>query len=260
MRRRMRSMVKDGRPEGTAGGQAARAVVVVPVTEAPLWPRLGSARLGSARLGSARLGSARLDSARLGSARLGSARLDSARLGSTRLGSARLGSARLGSTRLDSARLDSTRLDSTRLDSTRLDSTRLDSTRLDSTLMMLSPDLIAFVKPFFELFITFSPSVPFRAGNRASPDTSPEKRSIRTDHRPHRKTSFGPLGPGRSGALKRLVCLCLCLCRLGLSRRCPAVFSGALLAVFKSVWRQSSNQKYLWGFFDHSLVILLGTK
>ena len=72
-RRRMRSMEKDGCPEGTAGSQAAMAGGAAP--EAPSWPRLGSARLGSARLGSARLGSARLGSARLGSARLGSARL-----------------------------------------------------------------------------------------------------------------------------------------------------------------------------------------
>ena len=44
-----------------------------------------------------------------------------------------------------------------------------------SALMMLSPDRIAFVKPFFELFITFSPSVPFRPGHRPRRRTHQEK-------------------------------------------------------------------------------------
>ena len=138
-----------------------------------------SARLGSARLGSARLGSARLGSARLGSARLGSARLGSARLGSARLGSARLGSAPI----------------------------------------MRANGPGRFCQVFLRVIHNFSPSVPFRAGNRAPSHTSRKKWSIRTGHHRHRKTSFRPLGPGRSGALKRLVFLCLCPCRLGLSRR-----------------------------------------
>ena len=42
-----------------------------------------------------------------------------------------------------------------------------------SALMMLSPDRIAFVKPFFEVFITFSPSAPLRPGNRTRKATAP---------------------------------------------------------------------------------------
>ena len=120
----------------------------------------------------------------LGSARLGSARLGSARLGSARLGSARLGSARLG-----------------------------------SALIMRANGPGRFCQVFLRVIHNFSPSVPFRAGNRAPSHTSRKKWSIRTGHHRHRKTSFRPLGPGRSGALKRLVFLCLCPCRLGLSRR-----------------------------------------
>ena len=48
---------------------------------------------------------------------------------------------------------------------------RLGSARLGSArLMMLSPGRIAFVKPFFELFITFSPirSVPILLGSGVS--------------------------------------------------------------------------------------------
>ena len=116
--------------------------------------RQRSARLGSARLGSARLGSARLGSARLGSARLGSARLGSARLGSARLGSARLGSARLGSARLGSARLS----------------------------LWEQPDQSAFVKSFFESFITFLPR------RRRS-----ERHGAR--RRRHRENSGGLSGP-----------------------------------------------------------------
>ena len=114
-----------------------------------------------------------------------------------------------------------------------------------SALMMLSPDRIAFVKPFFEVFIIFLPRC--RSGQV-------------TARRPHRKTSFGPRGPGRSGALKRLVFLCLCPLSVGSVKALAAVFSGALLAVFKSVWRQSSNRNTFGVFFDHSLVILLVTK
>ena len=126
---------------------------------------------------------------------------------------------------------------------------KIQAVALGAALIMRANGPGRFCQVFLRVIHNFSPAVPFRAGNRAPPHTSRKKWSIRTGHRRHRKTSFGPLEPGRSGALKRLVCLCLCLCRLGLSRRCPAVFSGALLAVFKSVWRQSSNQKYFWGFF-----------
>ena len=44
-----------------------------------------------------------------------------------------------------------------------------------SALMMLSLDRIAFVKPFVEVFITFSPSVPFRPGHRPRRRTHQEK-------------------------------------------------------------------------------------
>ena len=68
-----------------------------------------------------------------------------------------------------------------------------------------------FCQVFLRVIHNFSPSVPFRAGNRAPPHTSRKKWSIRTDHRPHRKTSFGPVGPVDPARLSRLVCLCLCL-------------------------------------------------
>ena len=47
------------------------------------------------------------------------------------------------------------------------------SARLGSALMMLSPDRIAFGKPFFERFITFSPSAPLRPGNRTRKAAAP---------------------------------------------------------------------------------------
>ena len=108
--------------------------------------------------------------------------------------------------------------------SARLGSARLGSARLGSALMMRANGPGRFCQVFLRVIHNFSPSVPFRADDRSPPHTSREKWSIRTGHRLHRKTSFGPLGPGRSGALKRLVFLCLCLCRLGLSRRCRRWF------------------------------------
>ena len=86
-----------------------------------------------------------------------------------------------------------------------------------SALMMLSPDRIAFVKPFFEVFITFFPSVPFRAGNRAPPPPEDVLCPV------------GPVDPARSSAWFSLVYAL----SVGSVKALPAVFSGALLAVFK---------------------------
>ena len=134
----------------TARVRRARAGRRDRLDPAPRWARRRAQAVGlnlgnsqrSARLGSARLGSARLGSARLGSARLGSARLGSARLGSARLGSARLGSARLGSARLGSA------------------------------LIMRANGPGRFCQVFLRVIHNFSPSVPFRADDRAPPHTS----------------------------------------------------------------------------------------
>ena len=100
------------------------------------------------------------NSRRSASARLGSARLGSARLGSARLGSARLGSARLG-----------------------------------SALIMRANGPGRFCQVFLRVLHNFSPSVPFRAGNRSPPHTSRKKWSIRTGHRPTGRRPLGPLGP-----------------------------------------------------------------
>ena len=200
-------------------------------TQAERWSLGNSQR--SARLGSARLGSARLGSARLGSARLGSARLGSARLGSARLGSARLGSARLGSARLGSARLGSARLGSARLGSARLGSARLGSARLGSALIMRDNGPGRFCQVFLRVIHNFSPSLPFRADDRAPPHTSRGKWSIRTNHRPHRKTSFGaPWARSIRRAQAPRFPLSMPL-SVGFVKALPAVFSGALLAVFK---------------------------
>ena len=203
---------------------------------------LGTLRLGSARLGS--IGSARLGSARLGSARLGSARLGSARLGSARLGSARLGSARLGSARLGSARLGSA---------------RLGSARLGSALIMRANGPGRFCQVFLRVIHNFSPSVPFRADDRAPPHTSRGKWSIRTNHRPHRKTPFGPLGCGRSGALKRLVSFVYAFVGWVCQGAAGGVFR-RFTSSFQVGGEAIIGQKYFWGFFDHSLVILLVKK
>ena len=102
--------------------------------------------------------------------------------------------------------------------SARLGSARLGSARLGSALMMRANGPGRFCQVFLRVIHNFSPSVPFRAGNRAPPPPedvlwAPWARSIRRAQAPRFPLSM-PLSVGSVKAL-------------------PAVFSGALLAVFK---------------------------
>ena len=137
----------------------------------------------------------------------------------------------LGSTQAKRWSLGNSRR-SARLGSARLGSARLGSARLGSALIMRANGPGRFCQVFLRVIHNFSPSVPFRAGNRAPPHTSRKKWSIRTGHRPTGRRPLGPLGPvdpARSSASFSFVYAL----SVGSVKVLPAVFSGALLAVFK---------------------------
>ena len=129
----------------------------------------------------------------------------------------------------------------------------LDRERRRSALIMRANGPGRFCQVFLRVIHNFSPSAPFRAGNRAPPHTSRGKWSIRTDRHRHRKTSFGPVGPvdpARSSAWFSFVYAFIgWVCQgagCGVFRRFTSSFQvGA---------EGNQRMNLLTVFFDHSLV------